>query len=99
MSGEDIQSEDAADAEHWVSVYAELVDFSRTVAERSDEMQSQGGTSGLAQDPNQARLTLQSKVQELHLAYWVERLNRLREQRGRTVSDLAEDADSQDSAR
>ncbi len=70
--GEDLECDDVADVEHWVQVYSELADLTRGLLE-----------SGSARSDGQLRLLmLQAQVRELHLTYWVNRLNRLRSECG-----------------
>lgn len=76
VEGEDLESDGMDDAEHWIDVYSELVEYTRNVLE-SASRRSPGAP------PHDLRLLmLQAQVQELHLTYWVNRLNRLR---GRSV--------------
>lgn len=75
FDGEDLQSEDLATAEHWVGVYTELVDFVHSLPSLSpgDPDQSPVGTPRIP-----PAIDLQARVLELHLAYWTDRLRRLR---------------------
>lgn len=73
VEGEDLESDDIADAEHWVDVYSELVELSRGLLESAS-----AGSPGPGDPAPDPALMLQAQVQELHLTYWVNRLNRLR---------------------
>jgi hypothetical protein len=73
FDGEDLQSEDPADAEHWVGVYSELVQFMHSLIEAASQASPDQAPPG-----NGLRgLRLQAQVLELHLAYWTDRLNGL----------------------
>lgn len=82
VEGENLESDDIADAEHWVDVYSELVDLTRSLLESA----STGSPGAAGPTPEEAStdlraLMLQAQIRELHLTYWVNRLNRLRAQR------------------
>lgn len=84
LDGEDLESEQLPDLEYWVDVYAQLVDFTRSLLSASPEAVVDGDGEGhLDEPPDDLRaLMLQAQVQELHLSYWVDRLNRLRKDSG-----------------
>lgn len=79
LDDEDLDCEDLADAEHWVEVYRELLEFTRSVLEED----LPGASIVEIPRPDQAltglrALMLQAQVQQLHLTYWVGRLDQLR---------------------
>lgn len=79
LEGEDLDSGDIADIEHWVDVYSALVTFTRSLLESASAESPDGVDPAPDQTPYDLRvLMLQAQVQELHLTYWVNRLNRLR---------------------
>lgn len=82
VEGEDLECDDIADVEHWVDVYSELVDFTRSLLESAST--GSAGAGSATPDQELRGLMLQAQVQELHLTYWVDRLNRLRTQPGST---------------
>lgn len=78
FDGEDLECEDLVEVRHWVAVYTELLEFTRSVLVASAPEASVGGD--LASDPASAgrrALMLQAQVQELHLRHWTGRLQRL----------------------
>lgn len=81
LAEEDLECDSVADVEHWVKVYTELVDFTRSLLDAA----SAGGSGARGpvsrRGPDDLRaLTLQARVQELHLGYWTERLSRLQQE-------------------
>lgn len=87
LDGEDLQSLDPADVEHWVSVYTQLVAFTRSVLAPATEGRPEGRAGGGPEDAAPASeeeafesqlMVYRAMVQELHLAYWSDRLSRLR---------------------
>jgi hypothetical protein len=79
FDGENLQSEDPRDAEHWVGVYTELVQFIHTLIESAAEASPGHATPEPGRQTNGVRgMRLQAQVLELHLAFWTDRLNRLR---------------------
>lgn len=79
VEGEDLESVDIADVEHWIDVYSRLVELTRTLLEaRSAEPSSAGSATSERASDDLRGLMLQAQLQELHLTYWVNRLNRLR---------------------
>ncbi|MBO0743909.1 MAG: hypothetical protein J2P43_02735 [Candidatus Dormibacteraeota bacterium] len=77
FDGEDLQCQDLETAEHWVGVYTELVDFVHSlVTPLSLEHPSRAPGEP---SPTQRAIELQAGLLELHLAYWTDRLDRLRE--------------------
>lgn len=80
LDGEDLQSDDPADAEHWVQVYTELVDFLRTVGPASGAPLADRTETPAVQERRAMRL--ERKVHELRLAFWTDRLERLRTEPG-----------------
>lgn len=74
----DLRSEDVEDAEHWMRVYGELVEF----------LHGLGGSGSETPRAGQDRvgilraMRLEVKVYELHLAFWTDQLKRLRENSG-----------------
>lgn len=79
LAEEDLECDDRADVEHWVKVYTELVDFTRSLLDvASSPGASDAGSPVSGRGPNDLRsLMLQARVQELHLRYWTDRLNHL----------------------
>ncbi len=80
QAGEDVESPYLEDAEHWVSVYQELVQFKRDLLREIDEhvvdadhVQSE---QEMGRDRRAAALELE-RIQ-LHLDYWVGRQDELR---------------------
>ena len=65
---DDLESDDVEDAEHWVQVFTELMEFGHTMRETASE----------APLDQRCALALQAKLHELHLAYWASRLDRAR---------------------
>ena len=84
IDSEDLECEDPADVEHWVAVYTELVDFTRSLLETAPSpAESVGGPSTPEHASCDLRaLMLLARVQELHLTYWTERRDRLRSESG-----------------
>jgi len=83
VEGEDLESADIADAEHWVDVYSGLVDFTCGLLESGPRASGDADDPAPGRSPDDLRpLMLQAQVQELHLTFWVNRLNRLRTQSG-----------------
>ena len=74
---EDLQCEDPAIIKHWVDVYTELVEFAHSVIgpASADRPSGEG-------PKRQSALELQTRVLELHLAYWTGRLGRSGEDPG-----------------
>jgi hypothetical protein len=65
---QDLRSNDLRDIEHWARVYTELEDFGHTLRDIASRA-----------SPDQRRaMTLQAKIQELHRAFWTDRLTRAR---------------------
>jgi hypothetical protein len=78
LDGEDLESNELPDVEYWVDVYTQLVDFTRSLLSASP-VPAGAGDSWSDQAPFDLRaLMLQAQVQELHLTYWVDRLNGIR---------------------
>lgn len=78
FDGEDLQSDDPADAEHWVGVYVELIQFMETLIESASSVPSgRFPTGGAPTADGLHGLRLQAQILELHLTYWTERLNGL----------------------
>lgn len=78
FDGENLQSEDPHDAEHWVDVYTELVGFMHTLIESASQVSADQEATGTGRHADGLRgLRLQCKILELHLTYWTDRLNRL----------------------
>ena len=81
VEGEDLESDGIAEVLHWVEVYSELAEYTRSRLESA----SAAATEVPDRAPTDLRmLMLQAQIQELHLTYWVNRLNRLR---GQSASD------------
>lgn len=81
--GEDLECDDVADVEHWVKVYTELVDFTRgLLADASPPAPAEGHPARGEAGSHMRALTLLARVQELHLIYWVSRLDQLRSEAG-----------------
>jgi len=76
--GEDLQTEDPAEAEHWVSVYMKLVEFTRSALEWAAERREDRRPGPAKNQSSDRRVILQAMVHELHLRYWTDRLTRLR---------------------
>lgn len=84
IDAEDLECDDLADVEHWVEVYAELVAFTRGLLEEGSSTGASpaGGSAGDHTRCDRKALALQAHIQELHLNYWIDRLNRLRTESG-----------------
>lgn len=83
VEGEDLECEDIADVEHWVDVYSRLVDLTRSLLELASAESREARSPGPDRVPGDLRaLMVRAQVQELHLTYWVNRLNHLREGSG-----------------
>lgn len=84
LDAEELECDDLADVEHWVKVYTELADFTRGLLETcSSSGAPVAGSPASDEAPSDPRaLMLQARLQELHLRYWVERLDRLRTESG-----------------
>lgn len=78
LDGEDLECDDLADAEHWVKVYTELADFTRSLLESASPGAPAGHPGSDRSSGDLTALMLAARVHELHLAYWVNRLNGLR---------------------
>lgn len=78
LDGEDLESDELADVEYWVDVYTQLVDFTRSLLSASPGDKSAGDTWSDQTQFDLRAVMLQAQVQELHLTYWVDRLNRMR---------------------
>lgn len=71
-AGEDLRCDDAEDIEHWACVYSELADFAHRVLEGASTW-----------SPNvQRTVSLNARFRDLRLAYWTDRLNRVRGEDG-----------------
>ena len=77
--GEDVDSGEAEDADHWVAVYSELLEFKqdllREIERQTREMSEQAAR--LASSNHRAFL-LELRRLELHLEYWRARREELR---------------------
>lgn len=82
LVGEDLECDDPADVEHWVEIYTELVGFTHSLLEAATQEGSVFGDCVSDRAPDLRALTLRARVQELHLNYWLERLNRIRADSG-----------------
>lgn len=71
--GEDLETSDVAEADHWISVYRELAQFSRELLAEV----APGGRAGSVSHTRIA-LELELKLHELHLRYWQHRSQQLR---------------------
>lgn len=74
LPGEDLWSSSPGDANEWVAVYRELVDFIETMVGAIDERQRNlPNVAARGLDRDLAIMTLQLKRYKLHLKYWQER--------------------------
>ena len=80
LDANDLESDDLFDAEHWVKVYTELVEFTRGLLDAaSGQVESGEGNPASDEPPCDLRaLRLAAEVQQLHLTFWLDRLHRLR---------------------
>lgn len=80
QAGEDVESPYLEDAEHWVSVYRELVEFKRDLLREIDQHVEDADHRQAEQEMGRDRQAteLELKRIELHLDYWVARRNELR---------------------
>ncbi len=75
LEGEDLESTDPGDAEHWVAVYQELCRFKRfLIASIREESASvdQAAKGELSRDD--AALSTELERLDLHLTFWQDRL-------------------------
>lgn len=88
LDDEDLQCDDMADVEHWVRVYTELVDFTRSLLDAASSPGASGAGGRIqGRSPSELRaLMLQARVQELHLTYWTERLKHLHQESDSTAN-------------
>ncbi|MBO0701326.1 MAG: hypothetical protein J2P38_00205 [Candidatus Dormibacteraeota bacterium] len=80
QAGEDVESPYLEDAEHWISVYRELVGFKRDLLRDIDQhvvdADHPQSEQEMARDRSAAELELE-RIQ-LHLEYWIQRREELR---------------------
>lgn len=82
LDGEDLRSDDPRDAAHWVRVYTELVDFLRGMTASDSAVPTGDSMRAVGPLRDRRALMLELKVHELRLAFWTERLRRLRPDSG-----------------
>ncbi len=82
LDGEDLESHELADVEFWVDVYTQLVDFTRSLLSAAPEAPVGAGPAADPAGGDLRASMLHAQVQELHLTYWVDQLNRLRGEAG-----------------
>ena len=76
--GEDPETGELADADHWVATYTELVDFSRQLlSEVAPTSLDPEGPPGESVSPTRLALELQLQLHLLHLRYWRRRRDQL----------------------
>lgn len=80
LDQEDLESQDPADAEHWVLVYREMVDALRTAQMSTSEAPPEDGQPVQGRLQSERAIRLETKMRELHLAFWGDELARLRRQ-------------------
>lgn len=80
QAGEDVESPYPEDAEHWVSVYRELVAFKHDLLREIDEHVVDADHVQSEQEMGRDRQATELELEriQLHLDYWVERLKELR---------------------
>lgn len=78
QAGEDVQSRYVEDAEHWVSVYRELVDFKRDLLREIDDHEPDHVQAGQEMERDRRAAELELERIELHLDYWQHRREELR---------------------
>ncbi|MBO0702193.1 MAG: hypothetical protein J2P38_04620 [Candidatus Dormibacteraeota bacterium] len=86
LDAEDLECEDTADVEHWVEVYTELLDFTRSLMETASSSRTSAASDRASEQASSdlRALAYRARVQELHLTYWSDRLQALRAASDRT---------------
>ena len=81
QAGEDVESPYLEDAEHWVSVYSELVEFKRDLLREIDSHVIDADHLHSEQEMGRDRQATELELEriQLHLDYWLERQRDLRE--------------------
>lgn len=82
--GEDLDSPLLDDADHWVSVYSELVEFKRDLLREIDrQAREMSAETGEQVARNRRAFVLELERIELHLDYWLGRRRQLRKSSAR----------------
>lgn len=88
--GEDLETSEIADAEHWVATYTELVAFSRDLlAEMAPPGVDSSERRSESLSPSRLAGEIQLQLRLLHLRYWRRRRDQLRELSARRRSERA----------
>lgn len=78
-AGEDVASGRLEDADHWVAVYSELVEFKRDLLREIDRQARDMSREAASEiSYNRRAFVLELQRMELHLNYWRERRERMR---------------------
>ncbi len=80
QAGEDVETPYLDDAEHWVSVYGELVDFKHELMKQIEQHQEDAEHAQSEQEMERDRRATELELEriQLHLAYWEQRRDELR---------------------
>lgn len=80
QAGEDVESPYLEDAEHWVAVYRELVEFKRDLLADIDQHVVEADHVQTGQEMGRDRRATELELEriQLHLDYWVQRREELR---------------------
>jgi len=80
QAGEDVETPYLDDAEHWVSVYRELVDFKHEMLDQIDQHVVDADHVQSEQEMQRDRRATELELEriQLHLAYWQQRREELR---------------------
>jgi hypothetical protein len=80
QAGEDVETPYLDDAEHWVSVYKELVDFKHELLDQIDQhvVDAEHAQSEQEMERDRRATELELERIQLHLAYWRQRREELR---------------------
>lgn len=77
--GEDVASSEVGDADHWVAVYSELVEFKCDLLREFDRQARAMGEDAVGLvSPNRRVFALELRRLQLHLEYWLGRRDELR---------------------
>lgn len=80
QAGEDVETPYLEDAEHWVGVYRELVEFKRDLLRDIDQHVVDADHPQTGQEMGRDRRATELELEriQLHLDYWVQRQQELR---------------------
>lgn len=82
--GEDVETAEVEDADQWVAVYSELVEFKRDLLREIDRQTRElGGRGAGPRSSNRRAFMLELRRLQLHLDYWRGRRDELRKHAGR----------------